>query len=142
MYGFKMTETVPVSSQVMTTLKSFKYVSSVIAATTIGSTGVGVGFNNTFGLPLLAKNTGMNVVTRLTAVASLQYALSSGPITLGSTATQTSTTGDPRGTYASTTAMNGTIRLSIVMPITAVMAQGVTATDTSLMFGATQYSSV
>lgn len=142
MYGFKMTETIPVSSQVMTTRKAFKYISSVVAATTIGSTGIGVGFNDTFGLPLLAKNTGMNLLIKLTPTASLQYALSSGPVTVGSTATQTSTTADPRGTYASTTASNGTLRLQIVQTVTPSMAAGVTATDVSLMFGAEQYSSV
>lgn len=142
MYGIKMTETVPVSSQLMTTQKAFKYISSVVAATTIGSTGVGVGFNNTFGLPLLAKFTGGNLTIRLTPVASLQYALSSGSVTLGTTATATSTTIDVRGTYASSTVSNGTQRLTITQIITPAMTSGITATDTSPMFGATQYSSI
>lgn len=141
-YGFKMTETISVSSQVMTSKKAYKYISSVVAATTIGSTGVGIGFNDTFGLPLLAKNTGLGLLIKLTPTASLQYALSSGPVTTGSTATQTATSSDPRGTYASTTASNGTLRLQIVQQITPVMAAGVTASDQSLMFGATQFSSV
>lgn len=142
LYGFKVTETISVSSQVMTSKKTYKYISSIVAATTLGSTGVGIGFNDTFGLPLLAKNTGVNLQIRLTPTASLQYQNSSGPITLGSTATQTATSSDPRGTYASTTASNGTLRLQISMAITPTMIAGVTPTDTSLLFGATQFSSV
>ena len=142
MYGFKMTETISVSSQAMTTRKAFKYVSSVVAATTIGSTGIRIGFNDTFGLPLLATNTGYGLRIKLTPTASLQYANSSGPITTGSTATQAATSSDPRGTYASTTASNGTLRLQIVQEITPAMVNSISATDYSGMFGATQYSSV
>jgi hypothetical protein len=142
MYGIKMTETITVSSQVMTSKKAFKYISSVVAATVIGSTGIGIGFNDTFGLPLLAKNTGYNLQIRLTPTASLQYANSSGGITTGSTATQTATSSDPRGTYASTTASNSTLRLQIVMPFTPAQVNSVSASDTSLLFGATHFSSV
>lgn len=142
MYGIKMTETISFSSQVMTSKKAFKYISSIVAATTIGSTGVGIGFNDTFGLPLLAKNTGYNLQIRLTPTASLQYSNSSGAITTGSTATQTATSSDPRGTYASTTASNGTLRLQIVMPFTPAQVNAVSATDTALLFGATHFSSV
>jgi hypothetical protein len=142
MYGIKMTETVTPSSQAMTSKKAFKYISSIVAATTIGSTGVGIGFNDTFGLPLLAKNTGQNVSIRLTPTASLQYGNSSGPITTGSTATQTATSSDPRGTYASTTASNSTLRLQITQTFTANMVNAITATDYSALFGAAQFSSV
>lgn len=142
MYGFKITESITVSSQVMTSRKTYKYLTTVLAATTLGSTGVGIGFNDTFGLPLLAKNTGLNVGIRLIPTASLQYGNSSGAITLGSTVTQTATSSDPRGTYASTTVSNGTQRLQINMMITANMAAAATATDVSLMFGAAQFSSV
>lgn len=141
-YGFKMTETISVSSQVMTSKKAYKYISSIVAATTIGSTGIGVGFNDTFGLPLLAKNTGLGLFIRLTPTASLQYANSSGPVTTGSTATQTATSSDPRGTYASTTASNGTLRLQITQAISPAMISSITASDYSGMFGATQFSSV
>lgn len=141
MYGFKMTETISVSSQVMTSRKTFKYISSIVAATTIGSTGIGIGFNDTFGLPLLAGNSGLGLQIRLTPTASLQYQNSSGPITQGSTATQTATSSDPRGTYASTTASNGTLRLQIIQAITPAMVNAITADDYSAMFGAAQYSS-
>lgn len=142
MYGFKITESITVSSQVMTSKKAYKYLTSVLAATTLGSTGVGIGFNDTFGLPLLAKNTGMDTQIRLIPTASLQYTNSSGAITTGSTATQTATSSDTRGTYASTTASNGTLRLQIIQNVTANMVAGITASDVSLMFGAAQFSSV
>lgn len=141
MYGFKMIETISASSQTMTSRKAFKYISSVVATTTVGSTGVRVGFNDTFGLPLLATNTGMNLLIKVSPTSSLQYALSSGPIEPGSTATQTATSSDPRGTYASTTASNGTLRLQIVQTITPAMVSSITASDYSGMFGAAQYSS-
>lgn len=141
MYGFKMIETISVSSQTMTTRKTFKYISSIVAATTIGSTGIGVGFNDTFGLPLLMNNSGLGLQIRLIPTASAQYSNSSGPVTQGSTATQTATSSDPRGTYASTTASNGTLRLQIVQAITPAMVSSITASDYSAMFGAAQYSS-
>lgn len=140
-YGFKIIETISVSSQSMTSRKTFKYISSIVAATTIGSTGVRVGFNDTFGLPLLASNSGLGLQIRLIPTSSLQYGNSSGPITQGSTATQTATSSDPRGTYASTTASNGTLRLQIVQAITPAMVSSITASDYSGMFGAAHYSS-
>lgn len=139
-YGFKVSETISVSSQTMTTRKTFKYVGSILAATTLGSTGIRVGFNDTFGLPLLASNSGMGLQIRLIPTSSLQYQNSSGPITQGSTATQAATSSDPRGTYASTTASNGTLRLQIIQQITPAMVSSITASDYSPMFGATQYS--
>lgn len=141
-YGIKVTETISVSSQFMTSRKTYKYISSVLAATTLGSTGIGIGFNDTFGMPLLAKNTGVNLQVRLTPTASLQYGNSSGPVTTGSTATQTATSSDSRGTYASTTASNGTLRLQIMQAITPAMVSSITASDQSGMFGASQFSSV
>ncbi len=140
MYGFKMSETISVSSQAMTTRKAFKYVSTVVAATTIGSTGIRIGFNDTFGLPLLATTSGMGLQIRLIPTSSLQYGNSSGPINTGSTAAQTATSSDPRGTYPSTTASNGTLRLQIVQTITPAMVSSITASDYSGMFGATHFS--
>lgn len=139
-YGFKISETISVSTQAMATRKAFKYVQAIYAPATVGATGVKVGFNDTFGLPLLAGNTGLGLLIKLTPTASLQYALSSGPITTGSTATQTATSSDPRGTYASTTASNGTLRLQIVQSITPAMTNAITPTDYSAMFGAAHYS--
>jgi hypothetical protein len=140
MYGFKQTETISFSSQSMTSRKTFKYISSIIATTTVGSTGVRVGFNDTFGLPLLARDSGMGLQIRLIPTSSLQYQNSSGPITQGATNAQTATSSDPRGTYASTTASNGTLRLQIVQAITPAMVSSITPSDYSGMFGGAPYS--
>ena len=150
MYGFKMTETINtgVSTSVSSFAgqKAFKYITGVTpsSSTVVVSTGIGVGFTDTFGMPLLTKYTGHDTTTRIINTSSLQYPNSSGAITLGTTAAsaQVSTGIDVRGTYASTTASNGTIRLQIIQNITAAMVNSVTASDTSAMFGGTQYSSV
>lgn len=151
-YGFKMTESIntgQAGSTAISTyagLKAFKYISAVTPAssTTINSTGVGVGFTDTFGFPLLVKNTGMGVQTRLIVTASLQYPNSSGPITLGTTvATNLISSGpDVRGTYASTAASDNSKRLQLMQMITPAMVSAVTASDVSALFGGTQFSSV
>jgi hypothetical protein len=61
-------------------------------------------------------------------------------ITAGATATATSTTGDVRGTWASSVVADGTARVSIYQNITPAAASAVTAIDTSALFGVTQYS--
>ncbi len=144
MYGFKVTEIIAVSSQVMASAKTYKYISSIVAATTIGSTGVGVGFNSTLGLPLLATYNSDDTQCRVNATSSAtaNVAQSNVAITIGATATATSTTGDVRGSWASSVAFNGTARAQISQRITEAMVSAVTASDTSAMFGVAQYSSV
>lgn len=141
-YGYPMTETIATTGSTagITSQKAFKYVSSVLAATTMVSTGVTVGVSNTYGLPLVARYTGVDLSINIVTTSSVVSARSSGPITVASTVTATSTTGDVRGTYASTTAANGTNRLQIVQHVSAVAAASVTATDSSAIFGVTQYS--
>lgn len=143
-YGFKMTENLSVtgSSATVTSRKAFKFISGITASTTVTSTGIIVGYGDVFGLPLLCTTTGANLEIKLTPTASLQYALSSGPVTLGSTATQTATSSDPRGTYSSTTATNSAMRLQITQVISPSMTNAITATDVTAMFGGTQFSSV
>lgn len=147
MYGYKMTETVATnSSNTISTTKAFKYISSITASTTITSTGFIIGYNNTFGFPLKLSYSGLNAQVAVLASAfssAVIVALSSATTTLASTAaTQTSTTPDVRGTYASTTAANGTVRLQILQRVSPGMVSSVTASDTSSLFGGTQYSSV
>ncbi len=156
MYGFKMTETQLIADGstalgankfTMTGRKAFKYVSGVTASSssTLTSTTVSVGFGDTYGLPLYTAYTGLGTFIQIVNTASAQTAVSSGPITLGTTVTanvQVSSGIDVRGTYASTTASNGTIRLQIAQNITPKMISGITPTDASAMFGLTQFSSV
>lgn len=143
MYGYKMTETITSSGGAKTSQKAFKYVDSISASTTISSTGLQIGISDTFGFPAYCDGTSPDVYynivsgTRTTAIA-----VSTGPITLGATATATSTTGDVRGTYASTTATNGVLRIQMRQNFTNTMASAVSAGDTSPFFGQTQYSSI
>ena len=147
-YGIKMTETIPFGSTVVSSfagVKAFKYVSAVtpLASAVFVSTGIIVGFTDTFGLPLVANYSGIDTSIRIIATSSLVGQNSSGPITIASTvATATSTTPDARGTYASTTASNSVVRLQISQNITAAMVNGITATSFDSMFGIAQYSSV
>lgn len=144
MYGFKVTESIPVSSQAMTSNKTFKYISSILAATTIGSTGVGVGFNSALGLPLVASFNSDDTQCRVnaTSTATANPAQSNVALVLAATATATSTTGDVRGVWVSSVAFNGTARAQIGQRITEAMISAITASDTSAMFGVAQYSSV
>jgi hypothetical protein len=144
-YGYKMTESLAItgSSAGIFTQKAFKYVSNIVlTSTTIVSTGITVGVSSIFGLPIVATYSGVDTNIRLIFTSSLVSANSSGPITVASTVTATSTTGDVRGTYASTTALTTTARLQIAQHITATMASNVTDSDVSAIFGVTQYSSV
>lgn len=147
MYGFKMTETVATSSIAFTTQKAFKYISSITASTTVTSTGVSIGLSDTFGFPLKVPYIGHDFLVRLntTVYSSVTtgVAVSSASIILASTvATQTSTTPDVRGTYASSTASNGTVRLQIAVTPSASAVNAITAADVSPLFGGVQYSSV
>lgn len=152
MYGIKMTETITAStlSSVGIGKKAFKYISSIIpATTTINSTGVGVGFIDTFGFPLVVNYLAGNAVTvSSNPLTPSAITLSSANAVLASTvATATSTTPDARGTYASSIATTGTsaslssaVRVTISVPITPAMTYGITPSDQSAMFGITQYS--
>ncbi len=154
MYGIKMTETITAStlSSVGIGRKAFKYISSIVpATTTINSTGVGVGFIDTFGFPLYTTYFGQTAVTVSSApMVPTSITLSSVNAVVASTvATATSTVPDARGTYTSSIATAGTtttipagtaVRITISQPITPAMTNSVTATDTSGMFGITQYS--
>ena len=158
MYGFKMSETIVLSTAspaigssnaagyTFKGSKAFKYVSAVSASTTITSTGWSVGITDTFGFPAFLPYCGINSIVRLNASAfssAVAVALSSANTILGSTvATQTSSTPDVRGTYASTTASNGTLRLQIFQGFDPVAMANISITGSSNMFGGAQFSSV
>ncbi len=146
MYGYKMSETLAAGSTTITGKKAFKYITSIQASTTLTSTGFLIGYGDIYGFPLKLPYCGINSQVQILASAyssAVAVALSSATVVLASTAaTQTSTTPDVRGTYASTTASNGTVRLQIYQGVDPVMTAAITASDTSALFGATQYSSV
>lgn len=145
MYGFKMSETLAAGSTTITGKKAFKYITSIQASTTLTSTGFLIGYGDIYGFPLkFTYATGNSAVYFSSNSSTLTAgAISSATLVLASTvATQTSTTPDVRGTYASTIASNGTVRLQIFQGIDAFLVSQITASDQSALFGATQFSSV
>lgn len=145
MYGFKMSETLAAGSTTITGKKAFKYITSIQVSTTITSTGFLIGYGDVYGFPLKLPYVGVNATVAFSSNTSTftAGAISSATVVLASTvATQTSTTPDVRGTYASTIASNGTVRLQIAQNIDAFMVSNITASDQSALFGATQFSSV
>jgi hypothetical protein len=146
MYGYKMSEQIAAGSTNLVGKKAFKYISSITNTTTPTSTGVSIGFGDTFGFPLAVNYTGFNAQVQLLATSfssAVAVALSSANTVLASTvATQTSTTPDVRGTYASTTASNGTLRLQMLITPAASAVAAITSTNFAPLFGGTQFSSV
>lgn len=153
MYGYKMTETIALSQgttnssgYTITGQKAFKYISSITNTTTPTSTGISIGVSDTYGFPFKVPYCGQNTAVNLLASAyssAVGVALSSANVALASTAaTQTSTTPDVRGTYASSTASNAVLRLQMTVTLSASALAAVSNTDVSPIFGGTQYSSV
>ena len=153
MYGYLMTETIAVSQgttnssgYTIITQKAFKYVSAITNTSTPTSTSVSIGISDRYGMPFKVPYCGQNLDIRLLASAfssAVPVALSSASFTLASTAaTQTSTTPDVRGIYASTTASNGTVRLQITVTPTASGVSTITSTNVTPLFGGAQYSSI
>lgn len=146
MYGYKITELVTGGSTNLTTRKTFKYVSSVTNTTTPTSTGILVGFGDTFGLPLFTPYAGLNVLVSLNSsvVNSAAIPLSSANYTAAQSVSSvaTSTTPDVRGTFTSTTASNAVQRLQIVVTPSASAVASVASSNVSQLFGLTQFSSV
>jgi hypothetical protein len=146
MYGFKMTEQITSSSSTnLAGKKAFKYISSITNTTTPTSTSVSIGFGDIFGLPLYTPYNGANCQIFLTAAASQTgLATGSSAFVVGalSSITQTSTTADVRGTWGSSTATNGTIRLQMTITPAASAIAAVTSTNIAPLFGNAQFSSV
>jgi hypothetical protein len=148
MYGFKMTEQIATnSSNTITGKKAFKYISAISPSSTVTSTGVIVGYTDIYGFPAAVNYVGQNAFISLSSNAftynTASVILSSGTVTLASTAaTQTSTTPDVRGTFTSSLASNGAIRLQITQNFTPAILAGISPATSSAIFGAPQFSSV
>jgi len=156
-YGYKITETLhstdatrastSSSGIILTSLKAYKYLSTVVASSTVTSTGVSIGYTDRIGLPLYA---GANAPTWFTVAygssinssAAAVILLTSAALALGSTTTATSTTGDVRGTYTSSVALGSSARIQINQLITPAAQYAVSTGDFTIAFGLTQYSSV
>jgi hypothetical protein len=145
MYGFKMSETIATGSTNLAGRKAFKYISAIYNCSTPTSTGISIGFGDVYGFPLAVPYVGLNSLVSLNSSANNSSItnLSTTTVVLASTvATQTSTTPDVRGTYASSTASNGVIRLQMQVTPAASAAAAMTSTNFAPFFGGTQYSSV
>lgn len=159
MYGYRMTEYLTVGTSTIRTQKAFKYISSIIAATTINSSSVSIGLSETFGFPLRADYMGPNTSIALTSnqytfsgynvvtsSAADPFAPAAGNVILGSTAvTATATTADPRGTYTSSTALAIANNQRLLMNFRPTVAQlsATSSTSFTAMFGHQQfYSSI
>ncbi len=150
-YGQKMTELVlgastGQSSNVGTvSLKAWKYISAITPSTvngSIGSTLVIVGTNDVFGLPIRVDHPAyaqawLGASSNAVILASSQFLFAS------TAATATSTTGDVRGTVASTISSTAAgFKVVIFASPSVANLLTVTSTNTAGLVGVTQFSSV
>jgi hypothetical protein len=149
MYGYKMTETIIPSTTSATNgtvgRKAWKYLSAIAASTTITSTGIQIGYSDTYGFPGALPYVGAFSLIQLSSNAfttNVFVALSSAQVVLASSVTATSTTADVRGTYASTTASNSNVRLQILQQFTPLQVSAVGTQNSTGVFGNLQFSSV
>lgn len=154
-YGFKVTETIPAGTGALTSLKAYKYISAINAPATLVSSAIQVGTADVYGFPLLVQHPAYaSIWWGATSSATLVTLASTGSHTFGSSLpTATSTNGDIRGTFASSTASNGTTA-RLVMQVSPMVGPGatglssvgglnnITATSFYGLFGASQFSSV
>lgn len=134
-YGQRMTQTIAApSTSTVATLKAFKTVISVTNANaTAGTNGLTVGFNDTLGLPV--------AISAIIYIQSVKWdvalADNAGTATAAdATSPATASTGDVRGTYAPSSAANGTKRLVMTIAVPGI-ACGPNATRVGA-FGVTQ----
>ena len=93
---FTLNGTTPVQGK-----KAFKDFNTMVVGTTTGATTVNIGSGTALGLPYKCLRVGWEVANGAAAASgTLTQAVLTDP--------QTATTGDPRGTYVPTTALNGT----------------------------------
>lgn len=149
-YGYKMTETITGTSSTggssYAGQKAFKYIQSITPAGTLGSTGMTVTVTNTYGFPLAVNRASqtelwMGLSTNM-AIVGTQSTL----LTFACTVTNTATTPDVRGTWASTNLSSNSSNIITmwVRPRAADIANmGTTYTSTGAWtwLGAPQYSS-
>lgn len=150
-YGQKMTELVlgastGQSSNVgTTTLKAYKYISAITPSTvngSIGSTLVTVGTNDVFGFPIRVDHPAYAQVWQGASSAAATI-VSSQFLFASTAATATSTTGDVRGTVASTISSTAAgFKIVILASPSVANLLTVTASNTAGLVGVTQFSSV
>jgi hypothetical protein len=150
LYGFKQTELVIGASIAVNTKKAYKYISSIIPSTVngaIGSTGVTVGTNDVYGFPLRVDNVPyLTIYLGPSSAAGVVNFSTAGNHLFAVTSAASNTTGDVRGTYASSVASNSTqaapIRVAMFISPSVQNLATVTSTNFSGLVGLTQFSSV
>jgi len=160
-YGFKMTETITLSSLSQTQYgwgrKAFKYITGInwVNSSLLNSTNINIGFADKFGFPtrvdtpiyigpLLTVSSGSSVAltyqsSQLTSLSQSSvgttYAMSTGT-------TPTSTTADVRGVWVSTTNWVANQRLQMYCTLSVNNLATISAGNAAGIFGSTQFSSV
>lgn len=147
LYGQKMTESLAAGSTQLLSKKAYKYITSILPSTTVTSTGVTVGTQDLYGFPMrvdtvpyltiwLGPSSGQGVVNFSTA----------GNHVFAVTSAASNTTGDVRGTYASSVASNSTsatpVRIAMFISPSVANLASVTSTNVAGIVGLTQFSSI
>jgi hypothetical protein len=155
LYGFKLSQVVPESSAgTFTTLKAFKYISSIVSSGTLASTAIYVGVADVFGFPLRVDTPAYLTAwwgnsTAANPTAAIITALSTtggGTHNFAQTVTATSTTGDVRGTLTITstfTAGGSSVtsnRLQVNISPSVSNLQLITTSNFSGLVGVAQFS--
>lgn len=111
-YGVSMAETLTLNgTTTVNGLKAFKTITSVtVSATMAGNLSVGVG--NKFGIPYFLQSGAYRVLEIVNGAA-----VTTGTLVAGATAKPTATTGDVRGTYAPSTAPDGSNTYELVLAL-------------------------
>lgn len=119
-YGQKMTQTLALGASATTvnTTKAFMYVTSIVASATDGTNNVSVGTADIFGLPYAALDAGY-VIPKWAEALAIDAGTFVAAVT---TDPATATTGDVRGTYAPSSASDGTRRLVVWQHLPAAAA--------------------
>jgi hypothetical protein len=132
-YGFPITSSVTgPNAGVTTTLKTFKWVSSVTASTTFATTACSVGVADVYGLPFYASAVGyLDMWWNNTNIATSATALSSF---IAGVATTASTSGDVRGTINPQVVSDGSKKMQLWQSISTA-----NITSTTGLFGVTPY---
>jgi hypothetical protein len=130
LYGYPQTQKLTgANAGIATTLKTFKFIYSIVPGGTMSGSNVSVGTADIYGFPLLSSFWGDQQVFWNSALITAN----TGYVAADTTSPATSLTGDVRGTYATQSASDGTKRLIMyVSPSVSNLGLGVTG-----MFGQT-----
>lgn len=154
-YGFKMTETIPLSSLSRTVVaigkKAFKYVNAIswVNSSLLNSTNINISFSDKFGFPTRVDTPMYVDIIQTTSASSAStyiFGNSSQGVTYAqlSSITATATTADVRGTWTASAVATfpPQSRLQITTMLNPVNLQAMSGTNAAGIFGVSQFSSV